>query len=109
MLKNLHIKIIFNIFAIGENIYIHKYNMNIVIIYVLSLVILILVAIAIKEEGLKEDLAVCATIPILNTLLVIIFIGYAITQAMKDYKQHKIKKKIEQMPLYEFLNSKMQK
>ena len=65
-----------------------------------------MMAILIKEE----DLAVFAIIPILNTLLIIIFIGYCITQAMKDYKQHKIKKKIEQnkqIPLYEFLNSKM--
>lgn len=65
-----------------------------------------MMAISIKED----DLAFLAILPILNTLLIIIFIGYAITQAMKDYKQHKIKKKIEQnkqIPLYEFLNSKM--
>lgn len=55
----------------------------------------------------EEDLAVCATIPILNTWLVIVFIRCAITQTMKDYKQHKREKRIEQMPLYEFLNSKI--
>ena len=77
------------------------------IIYIISIIIIMMMAILIKEE---EDLTVFAIIPILNTLLIIIFIGYAITQAMKDYKQHKIKKKIEQnkqIPLYEFLNSKM--
>ena len=60
----------------------------------------------------EKDLAVCATIPILNTWIVIVFIRYAITQTMKDYKQYKREKRIEQnkqMPLYEFLNSKMQK
>jgi hypothetical protein len=65
-----------------------------------------MMAILIKEE----DLAVCAIIPILNTWLVIVFVGYIITQTMKDYKQHKRKKRIEQnknKPLYEFLNTKM--
>jgi hypothetical protein len=61
-----------------------------------------MMAILIKEE----DLAVCAIIPILNTWLVIVFVGYIITQTMKDYKQHK-REKNKQMPLYEFLNSKI--
>jgi uncharacterized BrkB/YihY/UPF0761 family membrane protein len=72
------------------------------IIYIISLIIIMMRVVLIKEK----DLAVCATIPILNTWLVIVFIGYAITQTMKDYKQHK-REKNKQMPLYEFLNSKI--